>query len=208
MSEEEISKKELLELTGISYGQLYRWKRKNLIPEDWFIRKSAFTGQETFFPKDKILERIEKIQQMKENVSLDQLADMFSSNLDSLTYHQDDALERNIVSNVAANLFSNLFKSTEWNFLQLLHVFIVDKGLQSGDLHINDAEMVLQVLKQYGEELLTEASTIVVTRKMGVSSCFLLIKQESYLMDIDTKLVWESKIMDRIEQLKMICLEG
>ena len=37
MLEELISKKELLELMEISYGQLYRWKRKNLIPEEWFI---------------------------------------------------------------------------------------------------------------------------------------------------------------------------
>src|SRR5262245_36438477 len=77
MSEELISKKELLELAGISYGQLYRWKRKDLIPEEWFVRKSTFTGQETFFPKEKILERINKIQTMKENLSLDELADMF-----------------------------------------------------------------------------------------------------------------------------------
>lgn len=28
MDRDYISKKELLELTGISYGQLYRWKRK------------------------------------------------------------------------------------------------------------------------------------------------------------------------------------
>lgn len=48
-----ISKKELLEETGISYGQLYRWKRKNLIPEEWFIRKSTYTGQETFFSSRK-----------------------------------------------------------------------------------------------------------------------------------------------------------
>ena len=34
MDETLISKKELLDLTGISYGQLYRWKRKGLIPED------------------------------------------------------------------------------------------------------------------------------------------------------------------------------
>jgi predicted DNA-binding transcriptional regulator AlpA len=34
MAEEElISKKEVLELTGISYGQFYRWKREGLIPE-------------------------------------------------------------------------------------------------------------------------------------------------------------------------------
>jgi DNA-binding transcriptional MerR regulator len=208
MSEEEISKKELLELTGISYGQLYRWKRKNLIPEDWFIRRSAFTGQETFFPKEKILERIDKIQQMKENVSLDQLADMFSSNLGTVIYYYNDVLKRNIVSDISAKLYSDLFKKTEWNFLQLLHVFLVDKGLQTGDLHIQDSEMVFHVLNNYGEEILTEPSTIIVTRKMGVSSCFLLVKQEKYFMDAGTKLVWESNVFDRIEQLKMICLEG
>jgi len=34
-----ISKKDTLETMGISYGQLYRWKRKGLIPESWFIRR-------------------------------------------------------------------------------------------------------------------------------------------------------------------------
>lgn len=53
MEEQLISKKELLEETSISYGQLYRWKRKNLIPEEWFIRKSTFTGQETFFSESR-----------------------------------------------------------------------------------------------------------------------------------------------------------
>ena len=65
MEEMLISKKELLELTDISYGQLYRWKRKNIIPEEWFIKKSSYTGQETFFPRDKILERINKIKALK-----------------------------------------------------------------------------------------------------------------------------------------------
>ncbi len=78
MENELISKKDLLELTGISYGQLYRWKRKMLIPEDWFIRKSTFTGQETFFPKEKILVRIDKIKDLKEDASLDELADILS----------------------------------------------------------------------------------------------------------------------------------
>ena len=63
-----ISKKELLELTGISYGQLYRWKRKGLIPEEWFVKKAAFTGQETFLPKVEVLERVERIQGMKEDL--------------------------------------------------------------------------------------------------------------------------------------------
>ena len=69
-----ISKKDVLAQMGISYGQLYRWKRKGLIPEKWFIRRSTFTGQETFFPKDRIIERIEQIVRMKEDHALDDLA--------------------------------------------------------------------------------------------------------------------------------------
>ena len=56
-----ISKKELLQMYGISYGALYRWKRMGLIPEDWFIRRSTSTGQETFFRRDQIIPRIDQI---------------------------------------------------------------------------------------------------------------------------------------------------
>lgn len=59
MGEELISKKELLERYGISYGALYRWKRKGLIPEEWFLKKATVTGQETFFPKELICERVD-----------------------------------------------------------------------------------------------------------------------------------------------------
>ena len=46
-----ISKKDLLKRYGISYGALYRWKRMGLIPEEWFIKRSTPTGQETFSTK-------------------------------------------------------------------------------------------------------------------------------------------------------------
>ena len=69
-----ISKKELLSRYGISYGALYRWKRKGLIPDEWFIKKSTVTGQETFFPEALITERVELIQTKKEDVLLDELA--------------------------------------------------------------------------------------------------------------------------------------
>ena len=59
-----ISKKDLLVVTGISYGQLYRWKRQQLIPEEWFIKKASYTGQETFFPREQIISRIETILQL------------------------------------------------------------------------------------------------------------------------------------------------
>lgn len=80
MEQELLSKKELLERYGISYGALYRWKRKGLIPEDWFIKKSTVTGQETFFPKLLICERVEMILGQKDDLSLDELAGQINQN--------------------------------------------------------------------------------------------------------------------------------
>ena len=79
MTEEYISKKELLETYKISYGALYRWKRMGLIPEDWFIKKSTVTGQETFFPRKQICERMEIIKRQKDDVSLEELSKILSS---------------------------------------------------------------------------------------------------------------------------------
>ena len=70
---DEISKKDLLAETGISYGQLYRWKREGLIPGEWFVKRSAFTGQETFFPRDRILERVGMILEKKDEQSLEDI---------------------------------------------------------------------------------------------------------------------------------------
>ncbi len=72
--EELISKKELLEKYGISYGTLYRWKRMGLIPEEWLVKKSTFTGQETFFNRELICRRVEEILSKKDDVSLEELA--------------------------------------------------------------------------------------------------------------------------------------
>lgn len=89
-----ISKKELLQLTNISYGQLYRWKREGLIPESWFIKKSSYTGQETFFPKDKIIERVHAIQELKDKYSLEELAKILSPDANGEVYVAESELDK------------------------------------------------------------------------------------------------------------------
>ena len=74
MEEKLISKKDLLKRYGISYGALYRWKRMGLIPEEWFIKRSTPTGQETFFDEETICERINMIIAAKDGISLEELA--------------------------------------------------------------------------------------------------------------------------------------
>ncbi len=72
--DELISKKELLEKYGISYGTLYRWKRMGLIPEEWLVKKSTYTGQETFFNRELICKRVEEILSKKDSESLEEIA--------------------------------------------------------------------------------------------------------------------------------------
>ncbi|MBU1050481.1 YhbD family protein [Candidatus Bipolaricaulota bacterium] len=78
-SETLISKKDVLALTGISYSQLYRWKRLGIIPESWFVRRSTFTGQETYLPRDKILARITEIEAYKKTHTLEEVAGLLSA---------------------------------------------------------------------------------------------------------------------------------
>ncbi len=154
MSNELISKKDLLDLTSISYGQLYRWKRKNLIPEEWFIRKSTFTGQETFFPKEKILERIEKIQTMKDQLSLDELADMLSPSVSDFKMAKELLLKRNIVSDMVVTFYEEQTGAlSEYPFPKILHLYIVDHLLQSGEINLEEGRMLIQFLTDYEEQV-------------------------------------------------------
>ncbi|MBT2729227.1 YhbD family protein [Bacillus sp. ISL-75] len=203
MSEELISKKDLLELAGISYGQLYRWKRKDLIPEEWFVRKSTFTGQETFFPKEKVLERIEKIQTMKENLSLDELADMFSPNVANLNYTKDELVKRNIVSTTVVDFYLEMEKgSLQFNFTRMLEVFILEKLLQSGEINLEEGRMVLQVLKDHAGVIKQKSCELVITRKLGMSSCLLLINAEEFHFERGTKVVAALSLMTCMEEIK------
>jgi DNA-binding transcriptional MerR regulator len=203
MSEELISKKDLLELAGISYGQLYRWKRKDLIPEEWFVRKSTFTGQETFFPKEKVLERIEKIQTMKENLSLDELADMFSPNVTNLNYTKDELVKRNIVSTTVVDFYLEQEKGVlQFNFTRMLEVFILEKLLQSGEINLEEGKMVLQVLKDHAGLIKQKSCELVITRKLGISSCLLLINAEEFHFERGTKVVAALSLMTCMEEIK------
>jgi len=205
MNEEDlISKKELLELTGISYGQLYRWKRKNLIPEEWFVRKSSFTGQETFFPKDKILQRIERIKNMKDGLSLDELADVFSpsSNIQSLS--PENLVERNIVTVLAMGLFEEELGSQETlSFNDILTVYVLQKLLQSGEITREEGKMLITVMREHYGTLAAKPCELVLIRKMGVPLLFLAESAEQIYFDKDVKWIFRLPLAASMEELKL-----
>ncbi len=203
MENDLISKKELLELTGISYGQLYRWKRKMLIPEDWFIRKSTFTGQETFFPRDRILSRIEKIQNMKDDASLDELANMLSPNPTDITASRQQLESGGVLSAAALELFDRTSGAGDnLSFTSILLVYLLDKMLQSGDISTDEGKTLLNTLEESLPNFEGRNCDIIVVRKLGVSTCLLLSVPNQVFFDKSTKVAGHLNISGCIEELK------
>lgn len=205
MTERElISKKDLLEMTGISYGQLYRWKRKQLIPEDWFIRKSTFTGQETFFPKELILARIDRILNMKEDLSLDELAGKLSPMLYDIRLRKDELMKRNIVSKMVLERFGEKDPDdTVYSFEQTLAFYAADLLLQTGEMNLEEAEMLVRTMKEHFPKFEGKPCELLFIRKMGVSTFLLLSLPNEAHLDSTAKLVSRINLAECAEQLQM-----
>ena len=167
--EELISKKDLLSKTNISYGQLYRWKRKNIIPEEWFIKKSAFTGQETFFPRDKILERIELILSMKEETSLDDIANMFMKKDINKEFDIDFILSKEVICNYTKEIFQNLYKKEQSiGKKALLILSIIEKFLVKSIITFEELKLIVNIIEENFTSIYNESGKIYLFRKFGV----------------------------------------
>ena len=209
MEENLISKKELLDLTKISYGQLYRWKRKKLIPEDWFIKKSSFTGQETFFPREKILERVEKIKNMKDEASLDDLAEIFSPNLSDVKLARSEIINRKIVlDNVIEICYPDDKNDRIYNFYEILYMYIVQKYLMEGSISRAESQNVFQTIKNNYNNYPDKNCEIIFVRKMGVGLSMILGLPNRIYFEEMTKTVIRLNINKCIEELKIKVYEG
>lgn len=191
MSEELISKKDLLQLTGISYGQLYRWKRKNIIPEDWFMKKSSFTGQETFFPKDKILERIERIKELKDDQSLDDIARVFSIN-EVGTEDRQVTLSLEQIPKQVLQIYQSLFPNAKLEYLgavQLCSLLFVNDWLLKGSVTIEEVKQFLTLVETHKQEIKIDETVVIYIRKFGVGSWIIGKQHETFVDQKDAILI-------------------
>ncbi len=191
-TEELISKKDLLSLTKISYGQLYRWKRMNIIPEDWFIKKSTPTGQETFFKRDKILERIQIILSMKDDISLEEIAEVFNKKEDEKAFDLSYVIEKGVISKGAGEAFMSLQSEKKvLNREELIDLAIIEKYLLKSAITFDEMKMVIESMEEAVKKLYNQEGRLVLYRKFGVP--FIMGYNNSSEILVDAKAV---KIME------------
>jgi len=205
MDPETISKKELLVAAGISYGQLYRWKRKGLIPEDWFQRKSTFTGQETFFPREKVLARIVKIKAMQdEDASLDEIADAVSPNLGEVSMTLPEIREHKLVSPEAAELFAEGVSdcSAPLVFGEVVSLGALDTLLKTGDVSIDEGRVVLDALQENYPAFEGKSADLLFVRRMGLSTALLVSSGADVRFDRAARVVARINLSESAEALR------
>lgn len=201
--EELISKKELLEQTGISYGQLYRWKRKNIIPEEWFIKKSASTGQETFFPREKILDRIEMIVNMKDEASLDDLAKMFSVEFEHANLDLDRLIRKSVITEQVINIYKDITGSKKIDTIeQVVGIKVLKDKLTAGELTLPECQELIRFIHTHFEVLTGESNRIYVLRAMGVPFVMGVKSEQDIVFNDNYKIVTWVNLYDEISTIK------
>ena len=203
-----ISKKELLQTMNISYGQLYRWKRKKLIPEEWFIKKSVSTGQETFFPREQVLERISKIIELKDQVSLDALSDVFSPKDEEISLELERLLDKQIITLQGVALFERMLEGSAdlSDLKQVLMVKIVDHQVVSGNLTFDEGKLLWQFLDKHYQRLNREESCLLLIRHLGLPFVVGALNREMVIIDEGDKVVLEVELLKEIGKIKLALL--
>lgn len=139
----DISKKDLLKTTGISYGQLYRWKREGLIPEEWFVKKSSPTGQETFFPRELILKRIQSIQTLKDHYSLEELAKLLSPEITNRIFTEEELEAFTEIDISVAADFMDMLDKDAFTFIEVLVMIALCRWKEQGLLQENELHKLI-----------------------------------------------------------------
>lgn len=200
--DDEISKKNLLAQTGISYGQFYRWKRMGLIPEAWFRRRSTFTGQETFLPRQKVLKRIERIISMRDKASLEEIARTLSPDLTDRQYRSEEVAAMAWLSPRAIELLPAKRDGQPFSFLDVVCLSMAQRMLGGGVLGKVQIALAVEALLAGFSEL-DPASGRRLTVACGSGATTTVLHEGRCIFDSNMKVLETVNLDELIEEIKV-----
>jgi hypothetical protein len=194
-----ISKKDLLAVTGISYGQLYRWKRQKLIPEEWFLKKSAFTGQETFFPKEQMITRIQSILALKEKHSLEEVAKRLSPDQQTGSISGIQLGKMQEIGAGLANMVERILGRAEYSAWEAAYAYGAIQALRRAELAKDRlAKLIARGMEVMALQKRNMACTIFLAGKKYKT----LFSDGTVVLDGSMKVVAEFSVGEALAQMK------
>ncbi|MNS18887.1 hypothetical protein D3C72_505930 [compost metagenome] len=146
---------------------------------------------------------------MKDGLSLDELADVFSPSLKEISLTAEQLLKRNIVTNIALDVY---LKTTGheglFMFEKILSVFVLEKLLRSGDISLDEGKLLIQTLAEHYPAFAGRDCELRLIRKMGVAAFILLSRNSEIYFDQGVKEVVRLSMAQATEELKLKIGEG
>ena len=173
--------------TGISYGQLYRWKREGLIPEEWFVKRSSPTGQETYFPQEKILKRIHAIQQLKDSYSLEELARILTPEVSNRLFCEEDLEHFDELDIDVAADFMDAMSKDSFVFLEVLVMIALSQAMVDSAITEEERTHAVSFLSKRMSELHSADYVLELLQAQG--HLYVLLKKEGSEVYLDDGLV-------------------
>ena len=181
-----ISKKDLLKEMNISYGQLYRWKREGLIPDEWFIKQSVSTGQETFFKRSLIIPRIKEILSLKDKYELQEINKLFTDKNEEHNYNVREVVMIDEIDPFVLKTYLANRKQLTIIELALVYIFSQYKDL----IDINDYLSI-----DFNDNRLTDKNVYICNLS---DQNFILIGDDNLVIDSKIKIINIEKLHDVI----------
>lgn len=181
-----ISKKDLLKEMNISYGQLYRWKREGLIPDEWFIKQSVSTGQETFFKRSLIIPRIEQILSLKDKYELQEINKLFTDNNEHHNYNAREVILIDEIDPFVLKTYLANRKHLNIMELALIYLFSKYKDLVNIENYLNI---------DFNNNKLSDKNLYICRAE---TKNFILISDNDLIIDSNIKIISVEKIQDAI----------
>lgn len=207
MDEALITKKELLEVTGISYGALYRWKRMKLLPDEWFIHRSTFTGHETFFPREKVLQRVREIQELKSEMSLEEIAQRFQpAPPGEVSMSPVEAAEAGIaVPPVISQYMAVSGKESPFSYETLLELYTFSSLIVAGRVSREEAFEMARAVAGADPEM--SEPVVYLMRKYGVPFCITAGEMQKIIFDSSAVLAEKLSVSKMKSELSALLQE-
>lgn len=207
MDEQLITKRELLEITGISYGALYRWKRMKLLPDEWFIHRATVTGHETFLPREKVLARVEEIQRMKSSMSLDEIAQHFQPGPPgevALTA-AEVAAAGVALPPIISQYMATAGKEGAFSYEDLLGLYVFAGLLMDGSVSREEAYELAKAAMDVNEDI--SEPVVYLLRKYGVPFCVTAGEMQKVIFDSSAAMVVKISVSEKKQSLGALLKE-
>jgi hypothetical protein len=141
---------------------------------------------------------------MKEDVSLDELADVFTPTMSGLSFSREEILRKSVAPAEILDFFMELSGAGDsLGYNETLMLYCVSRLIAAGDIGREEAKTLLEVLKETAASVGLEGAQAVLIRKLGVFFCFIVKPPGLICVEKNAKIIGRIDMDAMIEELKL-----